>query len=99
MANRAAPWSGREQVPAPAQPLPDGRTVTLIATVARRTLPFGASARLTPWAVRVEDGERTQQFRIRDVTALAAAALVAAELLAGAVALWLVRRARRLNAV
>jgi hypothetical protein len=43
--------------------------------------------------VQVEDGERTQQLRIRDGTALATGALVASELLLGVVALWLVRRA------
>ena len=97
MMNQAAPWStwsGREQVPAPAMTLPDGRTVTLIATVTRQKMPFGVRARITPWAVRVEDGGRIQQLRIRDGTALAAAALVAGELLIGAVTLWLVQRAR-----
>jgi hypothetical protein len=99
MMNRVAPWSGREQVPAPALLLPDGRRVTLIATVARRMMPFGALIRLSPWAVRVEDGERSQQFRIRDGTALATNALVAGELMLGAVTLWLVWRARRASAV
>jgi hypothetical protein len=75
--------------------LPDGRRVTLIATVTRRKMPFGARARVTPWAVRVEDGGRIQQLRIRDGTALATASLVAGELLIGAVTLWLVQRARR----
>jgi hypothetical protein len=74
--------------------LPDGRIVTLIATVTRRRMPFGARARVTPWAVRVEDGGRIEQLRIRDGTALATAALVAGELVIGALALWLVRRAR-----
>jgi hypothetical protein len=98
MTNHAASWSGwsgREQVPASALVLPDGRRVTLIATVARSRMSFGARARLAPWAVRVEDGERTQQLRIRDGTALATGALVASELLLGAVAFWLVRRARQ----
>jgi hypothetical protein len=102
MANQAAPWStwsGREHVPAPAMTLPDGRTVTLIATVMRRKMPFGARARVAPWAVRIEDGGRIQQFRIRDGTALATAALVAGELLVGAVTLWLVQRARRAQGV
>jgi hypothetical protein len=74
--------------------LPDGRTVTLIATVTRRKAPFGARARVTPWAVRVEDGGRIQQLRIRDGTVQATVALVAGELVIGALALWLVRRAR-----
>jgi hypothetical protein len=74
--------------------LPDGRTVTLIAAVTRRRMPFGARARVTPWAVRVEDSGRVQQFRIRDGTALATVALVAGELVIGALALWLVRAAR-----
>jgi len=102
MTNQAAlrpDWSGREQVPAPTITLPDGRTVTLIATVARRRMPFGARARITPWAVRVEDGGSIQQLRIRDGTALATVALVAGELLAGAVTLWLVQRARRARGV
>jgi hypothetical protein len=94
MMNQAASRFGREQVPAPTMTLPDGRRVTLIATVARWRMPFGARARVTPWAVRVEDGGRIQQLRIRDTTALATGALVAAELVAGALALWLVRRAR-----
>jgi hypothetical protein len=79
--------------------LPDGRTVTLIATVTRRRMPFGARARVTPWAVRVEDGGHVQQLRIRDATALATGALVAGELVMGALALWLVRRSRRANVV
>jgi hypothetical protein len=79
--------------------LADGRTVTLIATVARRRMPFGARARITPWAVRIEDGGRIQQLRIRDGAALATRALVAGELLIGAVALWLVWRARRARVV
>jgi hypothetical protein len=78
--------------------LPDGRTVTLIATVTRRRMPFGARARVTPWAVRVENGGRIQQLRIRDATALATGALVAGELVVGIVALWLVRCARRARA-
>jgi hypothetical protein len=92
-------WSGREQVPAPAITLPDGRTVTLIATVTRRKMPFGARAQVAPWAVRVEDGGRIQQLRIRDVTALATGALVAGELVVGALALWLVRRSRHASIV
>jgi hypothetical protein len=95
MTSRAASWTGREQVPAPTMTLPDGRMVTLIATVTRRRMPFGARARVTPWAVRVVDGARIQQVRIRDGTALATGALVAGELLLGGLALWLVRRARR----
>ena len=98
MTNQAAPWpdwSGREQIPAPTITLPDGRTVTLIATVTRRRMRFGARARVTPWAVRVEDGGRIEQLRIRDGTALATVALVASELVVGALALWLVQRARR----
>jgi hypothetical protein len=79
--------------------LPDGRTVTLIATVTRRRMPFGARARVMPWAVQVEDGGRIQQLRIRDGTALATVALIAGELLAGVVALWLVQRARRARGV
>jgi hypothetical protein len=79
--------------------LPDGRTVTLIATVTRRRMPFGARARVAPWAVRVEDDGRMQQLRIRDGTVLATVALVAGELLAGAVTLWLVQRARRARGV
>jgi hypothetical protein len=79
--------------------LRDGRTVTLITTVTRRRMPFGARARVMPWAVRVEDGGRIQQIRIRDGTALATAALVAGELLIGAVALWFVWRARRARGV
>jgi hypothetical protein len=97
MTNEAAPWpawSGREQIPAPTITLPDGRTVTLIATVTRRRMPFGARARITPWAVRVEHGGSIQQLRIRDGTALATAALIAGELVVGALALWLVQRAR-----
>jgi hypothetical protein len=73
----------------------DGRTVTLIATVTRRKLPFGARAHVAPWAVRVEDGGRIEQLRIRDGTALATVALVAGELLVGAVTLWFAQRARR----
>lgn len=102
MMNQASPWStwaGREQVPAPAMTLPDGRTVTLIATVKRRRMPFGARARVTPWAVRVEDGGRIEQVRIRDGTALATAALIAGELLVGAVTLWLMQRARHAQGV
>lgn len=103
MTNQAAPWStwsGREQIPAPAMTLPDGRNVTLIATVTRRRAPFGARAQVAPWAVRVEDGGgRIQQLRIRDVTALATGALVAGELVVGALALWLVRRSRRASVV
>jgi hypothetical protein len=98
MTNQAAPWttwSGREQIPAPAKTLQDGRTVTLIATVTRRRMPFGARAHVIPWAVRVEDGGRIEQLRIRDGTALATVALIAGELLAGAVTLWLVQRVRR----
>ena len=98
MTTRATPWpawSGREQVPAPAMTLPDGRTITLIAMVTRQRMRFGARARATPWAVRVENGGRIQQLRIRDGTALATGALVAGELLIGVVAFWLVRRARR----
>ncbi len=101
MTNQATPWSawsGREQVPAPALRLPDGRTVTLIATVARRKMPFGAVTRLAPWAVRIEDGGRIEQLRIRDGTALVTRALVAGELLLGAIALWLIWRARRVDA-
>jgi hypothetical protein len=79
--------------------LSDGRTVTLIATVTRRRMPFGARARVAPWAVRVEDGERIQQLRIRDGTALATVALIAGELLVGAVTLWFVQRARRARGV
>jgi hypothetical protein len=79
--------------------LPDGRTVTLIATVTRRRMRFGARARVTPWAVRVEDDGRIQQLRIRDGTARTTVALVAGELLVGAVTLWLVQRARRARGV
>ena len=102
MTSQAAPWStwsGHEQVPAHAMTLPDGRTVTLIATVTRRKMPFGARARITPWAVRVEDGGRIQQLRIRNGTALATVALVAGELLIGGIALWFVWRARRARVV
>jgi len=102
MTNQATPWStwsGREQIPAPAMTLPDGRTVTLIATVTRRKMPFGARARVTPWAVRVEDGGRIQQLRIRDGTALATAAIIAGELLVGAITLWFAPRARRARGV
>jgi hypothetical protein len=101
MTNQAMPssaWSGREQIPGPALRLPDGRTVTLIATVARRKTPFGAFTRLTPWAVRIEDGGRIEQLRIRDGTALATGALIAGELILGAIALWLIWRARRVDA-
>jgi hypothetical protein len=94
-AEPASTWSGREQVSAPAITLPDGRTVTLIATVTRGKAPFGARARVAPWAVRVEDGGRIQQLRIRDGTALATGALVACELVIGALALWLGRRSGR----
>jgi hypothetical protein len=102
MTNRAEPasaWSGREQVPAPAITLLDGRIVTPIATVTRRKAPFGARARVAPWAVRVEDGGRIQQLRIRDITALVTGALVASEFVVGALALWLVRRSRRASVV
>jgi hypothetical protein len=58
-------------------------------------MPFGARARITPWAVRVEDGGNIQQLRIRDGTALATVALIAGELMVGVVTLWLVQRARR----
>jgi hypothetical protein len=79
--------------------LSDRRTVTLIATVTRRRMPFGARARVMPWAVRVEDGGRIQQLRIRDDTAMVTGALVAGELLIGGIALWFVRRARRTRVV
>jgi hypothetical protein len=62
-------------------------------------MPFGARAQIAPWAVRVEDGERIEQLRIRDTTALITGALLASELLAGAVTLWLVWRARRTRIV
>ena len=51
MKNQAAPWStwsGREQVPAPAMTLPDGRTVTLIATVTRRRCPLAPARASRP---------------------------------------------------
>jgi hypothetical protein len=95
MMDRASTWYARERAPAPAVLLPDGRRVTPIATIARLELPFGVLTRLRPWAVRIEDGERIQELRIRDGTALATTALIAGELVVGAVVLSLLWRTRR----
>ena len=69
----------------------DGRQAVPIAAISRSTSARRATVRISPRAIDIRAGDLVRRMRIRDATAQAITAVVIAEALTAALAVWFLR--------